>query len=317
MNIGFSAPTAGPMAGADDLTRLCQGAEALGFAYATFSDHVVIPTDIDSRYPYSESGEFSNAGNGERNEQLIELAFVAARTKKLRLVTSVMVVPHRPAVLAAKQLATIDVLSGGRLDVGIGAGWMKEEFEAIGAPPFEKRGKVTDEYMMAFRELWTNDRPSFDGEFVQFDDIVFAPKPVQKPGIPLWVGGESGPALRRTAKLGDAWYPIGNNPANPLDSLARFRANVDKLRKMTIEAGRKPEAVKLVLRSPRHGEKEQPLAGDGGHRLFAGTPDQIVGDLKDLAALGVTSVDFGFPGTTVDAVLEEMKRFSGAVIAKL
>jgi probable F420-dependent oxidoreductase len=316
MQIGFSAPTAGPLAAPDSLTRLCQGAEALGFSYATFSDHVVIPTGIESRYPYSESGEFSNAGNGERNEQLIELTFVAARTTKLRLVTSVMVVPHRPAVLAAKQLATIDVLSGGRLAVGIGAGWMKEEFEAIGTPPFDKRGKVTDEYMLAFRELWTNDRPTFKGEFVAFDDIVFAPKPVQKPGIPLWVGGESGPALRRAAKLGDAWYPIGTNPINPLDSLARYKANVERLRKMTIEAGRDPKAVTLVLRASRYGEKEPPQAGDGGRRLFSGKPDHIAGDLKELAALGVASVDFGFAGATADAMLEEMKRFAGTVMAK-
>ena len=114
MKIGFNAPTAGPLSALDPLTRLCTGAEELGFDYATFSDHVVIPTDISSPYPYSATGEFSNQGNGERNEQLIELAFVAARTSKLRLVTSVMVIPHRPAVLAAKQLATIDVLSGGR-----------------------------------------------------------------------------------------------------------------------------------------------------------------------------------------------------------
>ena len=122
MQFGFSAPTAGPLASLDNLTRLCTGAEALGYHYGTFSDHVVIPTDISSPYPYSATGEFINAGTGERNEQLIELAFVAARTSTLRLVTSVMVVPHRPAVLAAKQLATIDVLAGGRVTLGIGAG---------------------------------------------------------------------------------------------------------------------------------------------------------------------------------------------------
>ena len=133
-----------------------------------------------------------------------------------------MVIPHRPAVLAAKQLATIDVLSGGRVTLGIGAGWMKEEFEALGVPPFEQRGKVTDEYIAAFRELWTKDKPKFSGDYVKFDKISFAPKPAQKGGIPIWIGGELGPALRRTAKIGDAWYPIPNNPAFPLDSLARF-----------------------------------------------------------------------------------------------
>src|SRR5215208_1767786 len=111
MQIGFNAPTAGPLSLLDPLTRLCTGAEQLGFDYATFSDHVVIPTTISSPYPYSATGEFTNQGTGE-----------------LRLVTSVMVIPHRPAVLAAKQLATIDVLSGGRVTLGIGAGWMKEEF---------------------------------------------------------------------------------------------------------------------------------------------------------------------------------------------
>src|SRR5436309_1717076 len=109
MQIGFSVPTAGPLAGPAAIARIAQGAEALGFDYATFSDHVVIPTDIKARYPYSESGAFTNVGGSERNEQLIEVAFVAAKTTRLRLVTAVMVVPHRPAVLAAKQLATIDV----------------------------------------------------------------------------------------------------------------------------------------------------------------------------------------------------------------
>jgi probable F420-dependent oxidoreductase len=317
MKIGFSAPTAGPLAYLDPLTGLCTGAEALGYDYATFSDHVVIPTDISSPYPYSASGEFTNAGTGERNEQLIELAFVAARTTKLRLVTSVMVIPHRPAVLAAKQLATIDVLSGGRVTLGIGAGWMKEEFEALGTPPFEQRGKVTDEYIAAFRELWTKDRPNFSGDYVKFDKITFAPKPAQKAGIPIWVGGESGPALRRTAKSGDAWYPIGNNPAFPLDSLARYAAAVEKLRKMTKDAGRDPKSVGLAIRFPRYGEGLPEKAGDGERRLFSGPDTAIAADIKALAALGVDSVDVGFGGETVPEILAEMKRFKTEVMARL
>lgn len=317
MQIGFSAPTAGPLAGADNLTRLATGAEALGYSHATFSDHVVIPTDVAARYPYSDTGEFSTAGNGERNEQLIELAFVAARTSSLRLVTSVMVVPHRPAVLAAKQLATIDVLSGGRVTLGIGAGWMREEFEAIDAPDFDKRGKVTDEYIAAFRELWNKERPKFSGEFVKFDNIIFAPKPAQKGGIPIWVGGESGPALRRTARLGDAWYPIGSNPAFPLDSLARFRAGVEKLRKLTAEAGRDPKSIGLAFRFPKYGAALPDKAGDGERRLFSGSPAAIAGDIKALTAVGVSAIDITFDGNTVAAMLEEMKRFAGEVLAKV
>ena len=315
MQIGFNAPTAGPMAAPDDLVRLVVAGEAMGFDYATISDHVVIPTNIQAIYPYSSTGEFPAGARAERHEQLTEVAFLAAKTSKLRLVTSVMVVPHRPAVLTAKILSTIDVLSGGRLTVGIGAGWMKEEFEALQTPDFAQRGTVTDEYIKAFIELWTKDAPKFDGKHVRFDKIDFSHKPVQKPYPPIWVGGESGPALRRTARLGDAWYPIGTNPANPLDSLARFKANVAKLRKMTEEAGRDPKSVGLVLRVTAFGEKVPPKAGDGERRLFSGKPAEVAADMRALREMGVGSLDFGFGGATVDAMLGEMERFRKEVLA--
>ncbi len=317
MLIGFNAPTAGPLAAPENLIRLTMGGETLGFDYATFSDHVVIPTDIQAIYPYSSTGEFPAGARAERHEQLIEVAFIAARTTRLRLITSVMVVPHRPAVLTAKMLSTIDVLSGGRLTVGIGAGWLKEEFEAIGAPNFAARGKVTDEYIDAFIELWTKDKPRFKGEHVSFDNIVFAHKPVQKPHPPIWVGGESGPALRRTARIGDAWYPIGTNPANPLDSLARFKTQVARLRKMTGEAGRDPKAVGLAFRCTAHGEAAPAKASDGERRLFSGKPAEIAADMRALRDIGVGSLDFGFAGTTVDAVLGEMEQFKREVMPLL
>ena len=315
MKFGFNAPTAGPMSAVEQLTKLVVEGEAMGFDYATFSDHVVIPTDIAAKYPYSNTGEFPAGARAERHEQLIEMAFVAAKTKKLQLVSSVMVVPHRPAVLTAKMLSTIDVLSGGRLVLGIGAGWMKEEFEAIAAAPIAERGKVTDEYIKAFIELWSNPKPRFAGKHVRFDNILLEPKPVQKPHPPIWVGGESGPALRRTAQLGDAWYPIGTNPANPLDSLARFKAQVARLRKMTEEAGRKPDAVGLALRCTAYGESVPAKAGDGERRLFAGKPAEIAADIKALRDMGVGHLDIGFGGTTVEAMLGEMQKFRKDVLA--
>src|ERR1700704_4695717 len=136
MKFGFNAPTAGLLSATVPLTKLVMEGEAMGFDYATLSDHVVIPTDIQAIYPYSATGEFPAGARAERHEQLTEVAFLAAKTTKLRFVTSVMVVPHRPAVLTAKILSTIDVLSGGRLTVGIGAGWLKEEFEALHTPDF-------------------------------------------------------------------------------------------------------------------------------------------------------------------------------------
>jgi probable F420-dependent oxidoreductase len=315
MQIGFNAPTAGPMSATDQLVRLVTEAEAMGFDYATFSDHVVIPTDIEAKYPYSSTGEFPAGSRAERHEQLIEMAFIAAKTRRLRLVSSVMVVPHRPAVLTAKMLATIDVLSGGRLTLGIGAGWMREEFEAIQAPDFDERGKVTDEYIKAFIELWTNPKPRFSGTHVKFDKVLLEPKPVQKPHPPIWVGGESGPALRRTARLGDAWYPIGTNPANPLDSLKRFKTQVARLRKMTEEAGRKADAVGLTLRVTVFGENAPAKAGDGERRLFSGKPADLAADIKALREVGVTCLDFGFGGSTVEAMLAEMQKFRRDVLA--
>jgi len=315
MQFGFNAPTAGPLSATAPLTKLVVEGEAMGFDYATLSDHVVIPTDIQAKYPYSSTGEFPAGARAERHEQLIEVAFLAAKTTRLRLITSVMVVPHRPAVLTAKMLATIDVLSGGRLTLGIGAGWMKEEFEAIQAPDFAERGKVTDEYIKAFIELWSNPKPKFAGKHVRFDNILLEPKPVQKPHPPIWVGGESGPALRRTAQLGDAWYPIGTNPANPLDSLVRFKAQVARLRKMTAEAGRKPDAVGLALRCTAYGESVPAKAGDGERRLFAGKPAEIAADIKALRDMGVGYLDIGFGGTTVEAMLGEMQKFRKDVLA--
>ena len=312
MQYGFNAPTAGALSAPDSLIKLAQGGEAMGFDYATFSDHVVIPNAIHATYPYSETGEFPGGAAGPRHEQLTEVAFVAGATKTLRLVLSVMVVPHRPAVLAAKVLSTIDVLSGGRLVVGIGAGWMEEEFTALQTEDFAARGVVTDEYLDAFRVLWTQANPRFAGKYVQFSDISFEPKPVQTP-LPIWIGGESGPALRRTARIGDGWYPIGTNPAFPLDSLARFKAAVARLRAMTEKAGRDPASVALAYRVSRLGQPAA-KAGDGEHTLFTGDDAQVAADIASLRAAGVSFMDFGFAGGNADAMLETMKRFKDQVL---
>jgi probable F420-dependent oxidoreductase len=317
MQIGFNAPTSGLLAEPDNLARLCAEAEKLGYDYAAFSDHVVMPTDIHAKYPYSETGEFPANSRAGRHEQLTEIAFVAAVTKKLRFVTSVMVVPHRPAVLTAKILATIDVLSKGRLTLGIGAGWLKEEFEALEVPDFAARGRVTDEYIAAFKVLWTQAEPSFAGEFVRFSGITMEPKPPQTPHPPIWVGGESGPAVRRAAKLGDAWYPIGTNPSHPLDSLPRYQGGIARLHKAAAAIGRDPKSVGLSYRVARHGAALAATADDGERRLFSGASAEIAADLRALKGLGVASVDFSFAGATVDEVLATMAQFRTETLAKV
>ena len=151
-----------------------------------------------------------------------------------------MIVPHRNPVLAAKMLATLDMLSQGRIILGVGAGWMREEFEALGLPPFEERGDVTDEYIRVFKELWTSDDPSFDGKYCSFSNITFQPKPVQKPHIPIWVGGESPRALRRAAELGNGWSPIGSNPQFPLHRPEQLEAAIGRLAERCRRVGRDP-----------------------------------------------------------------------------
>ena len=188
-------------------------------------------------------------------------------------------------------LSTIDFLSKGRLTLGIGVGWCREEFEAIGAAPFDDRGAVTDEWMDACKVLWTEDNPRFSGKYVTFDDVVFAPKPVQQP-IPIWVGGESGPALRRTATLRQWLVPGGDQPEIPHEQhhpasapvLARFRGYCEK-------AGRDPAEISVafrVLGGP--GAKPRGTIDTEGE-MFTGDAADWAGDIKALRDLGITAVD--------------------------
>ncbi len=317
MQIGFNLPNSGPLSKVESMTRIAVEGEAMGFDYLTFTDHVVLPDTKVPGYPYSESGEFYEDAPTERHEQLVGMAYIAAKTSRIRLVAAVLVVPHRPAVLAAKQLATLDVLSGGRLVVGIGAGWLKTEFDAVVTTPFPERGAVTDEYIDTFKVLWTEASPRFAGKYTKFDGIVLEPKPIQKPHPPIWVGGEGPAALRRTARVGDAWYPIGSNNAHLLDTLSRLKAGIARLREAEKKAGRTSGSVGLSFRVKRYGAAVPAKASDGERRLFSGGEADIIGDFRALKALGVGAIDIDFGRPSADAVLAEMKRFRAAVIDKI
>ena len=306
MEFGFGLPTRGPLANKDDLKAIAQRGEALGFQYLLISDHIVIPKSFAAVYPYSKDGK--PIFGDEWLEQLTAMAWLAAVTEKARLITSVMVVPHRSPVHTAKILSTIDVLSGGRVTLGCGAGWMREEFEALGAEPFDERGKVTDEYIRIFRELWTSDEPSFDGEYNSFSDIVFAPKPVQRP-LPIWIGGESGPALRRAAALGDGWYPIGANPTFPLNTAESYAVRAKRLEELAEEAGRDPAAIDRGY-CANWRDDAPPFEVEGGGRfLMTGTPAEVAADVDQLAELGVRHVMVNVLRDTVEETFAAMDRF--------
>jgi probable F420-dependent oxidoreductase len=220
MKYGFTVPSRGPLATPESLVAIARRGEELGYDSISLGDHILVPRAIGSEYPYTETGEYPGSSTGSSLEQLSVLSYLAGQTNSIRLSASVMVVPHRNPLVAAKSLATIDVLSSGRLVVGVGTGWMKEEFQALGVPPFEDRGLVTDEYIQVMKELWTNETPSFEGKYCNFKDISFLPKPIQKPHPPLWVGGESRRAMRRAAKFCDGWCPIDVNPKFPIDYIS-------------------------------------------------------------------------------------------------
>ena len=316
MQFGFNLPNSGALAEPEIMARIALEGEKLGYDYLTVTDHVTLPDMAEPGYPYSESGAFYSTDSAHRHEMLTLAAWLAALTKRVRLVLAVLVVPHRPAVLAAKQLATVDALSGGRLTVGIGAGWLKAEFDAVVTTPFAERGAVTDEYVAAFKTLWTEKKPQIDGKYVHYNRLLLEPKPTQKPHPPIWVGGESGPSLRRAARLGDAWYPIGTNNKAPFDSLPRYKAGVARLKQLTAAAGRDPDAVALTYRIKRYGKDLPDRAGDGERRLFSGSDADIIGDIHTLQDLGVSAIDFDFERPAEATVIAEMAAFRERVLAK-
>ena len=195
---------------------------------------------------------------------------------------------------------------------------MREEFEALGIPPFEERGAVTDEYIRAYKELWTKDNPSFQGKYVSFDDISFLPKPVQKPHPPIWVGGESRPALRRTAELADGWYPLGSNPTYPMATPEQLEAGMARLATYARSFGRDPAEIEVIYRT--HQFELQKNGGGTSARLpFVGTADQIASDIRQYQQMGVGSLILDFLRQTEDLseVLERMEAFATQVWPKV
>jgi len=271
----------------------------------------VFPTDIHSPYPYTVSGAFP--GHGDAMEQLTLMTFVAAKTTVLRLVTSVMIVPYRNPVLTAKMLATIDVLSHGRVTVGVGVGWLQEEFQALDAPDFARRGAVSNEYIQIFKTLWTQDPATFTGEFYQFKALHCLPHPVQKPHPPIWIGGHSRAALRRAARYGDGWHPVGANPAVPLRP-QEIEVALGDLKRLTEAAGRDPEALTISYKAPLYDvslstERQAGLE----RRPFSGTTRQVIEDIATYARLGVSELIFDFRSDSLSASLERMEHFATVI----
>ncbi|HEY7296192.1 MAG TPA: LLM class F420-dependent oxidoreductase [Dehalococcoidia bacterium] len=314
MRFGFYLPTRGLQANGAAVEAMARHGEALGFHSAVVADHIVIPVHSDSTYPYTLGGK--HPSEGDALEQLAEIAFVAGVTRTLRLITSVLIVPHRNPVVTAKALATIDVLSRGRLTVGVGVGWLREEFAALAAPAFDRRGAVTDEYIRIYKTLWTQAPASYAGDFYRFDEVWCLPRPLQQPHPPIWIGGHSRAALRRAARLGDGWHPVGGVPSAPLRP-SEMQEKVAELRRLTVEAGRDPAGLTVSFKAPLYdvaltGEALDPEGQE--RRPLSGTAEQIAADIRAYASAGVGELIFDFRGEALGASLDRMEWFAREVM---
>ena len=309
MKFGCTLPNRGELTSAENLKVMAQTAEKNGYDSVWVSDHIVIPTDIAPLYPYSDSGEMPFEGDTPYCEPLTTLAYLAGQTNSVRLGTHVLVLPYRNPVLAAKMVSTLDFLSGGRMILGIGAGWMEEEFEALDSPPFAERGRVTDEYIALFRELWTNPFPEFKGRFAHASGYNFSPRPVQQGGIPIWVGGHSGPAIRRTAKLGDAWLPIGLRGTAGLEP-DELGAKIQFLASLAEKAGRDPGSISVCFSTDLG--FDYGVEGEG-RRTLSGSNEQIAEDIRRYADVGVDYFLFSYRSGSLNEALESMERFAADI----
>ena len=232
MKVSLFAPLVSPQNDAAYVSALARGAEDRGFHCIWLGEHVVLFDDYDAQYPYEENGKIPVGGDRGLLEPVTALSFMAAQTSRIRLGTGICLVPQRNPVYTAKEIAAVDYLSGGRVDFGVGIGWLEEEFRALGVP-FARRGARCREYLEVIKTLWTEDVSSYSGEFYQLDPCRQYPKPIQQPGPPIYFGGESDAALRRVADIGDGWYGFNVAPEDVsgyLSKLDRFLDVVGRTR---------------------------------------------------------------------------------------
>lgn len=287
MEFGVCLPNYGLKSSKEGLIAAATRAEALGYRSVWATDHVLVPPEQADPY-------------GRTFEALVSLAHVAAATERVLLGTSVLVLPQREPILVAKQVATLDALSDGRVLLGVGSGWMEEEFRMLGAS-FHDRGARASEYLMALRALWASPHPEFEGRTVRFAETAFEPLPDQEGGPPFWIGGSSPAAIRRAARLGDVWHPTHISPR-------RVEALQPRLRR---EAGQRRVGVAVRIRvrfgveDGRPPEERQALGGD---------PPAMQATIRAYQTAGVESLILYFGDLETGPFVEAMERFSRDVV---
>jgi probable F420-dependent oxidoreductase len=277
--------------------ELAKNAELLGIDSIWISDHVVLPTIYQDRFSEVLYDPF------------VLLSSIAANTKKISLGTSVIIVPYRNPIVVAKMISTIDVLSEGRIVLGVGPGWMEEEFNILGIP-FNERGQRTDEYINIFKEVWEKDEPQFEGEFYSFSKIKFYPKPIQKPHPPIWIGGISKKAIARAVELGNGWHPVWLSPDQMEEKIHYLKGVAEK-------KGRNLDNFVLSIRNRLRilkttKVKKPEFTESRGEYTFSfhGTTEEIIHKIKQFESIGVSHIIFDLDVENNNEMFRTIEQFA-------
>lgn len=288
MKFGVALPNFGKYAKKDTILEIAKAAEELGFDSIWVSDHIVIPK--------------SHRGFGDVfYEPLTTLAYIAACTTRIHLGTSIIILPYRNPVVLAKIISTLDVLSGGRVITGIGVGWIKDEFDALGVP-YTERGPLTDECIEVLKVLWTEEEPSFKGRYYRFSGIKFLPRPVQKPHPPIWVGGNSRMAIERAVNAGNGWHSVGLTPKE-------IKEGVEYINELLSGKGKEASDFVISLRKNLQIKGISEKKTDR-REILRGTPDKISEGIERYKESGVSHLVFQVLSGTLEGIVETMELFS-------
>ena len=292
MKFGFIIPHNFGLDDPDDVLNIGKRAEELGFDSVWVNHHILNVGYI-----------FDRLGSKPYYDAITVLTWVAAHTERVRLGTTVLVLPYLNPLVLAKTLATVDVMSKGRLNVGVGVGALKPESDALGST-FETRGRYADESIKIMRELWESENPEFDGEFFSFSGVKFSPKPIQKPGPPILICGASRAALRRVATLGDGWHPIRQ-------SIADLKQNIATIHRLAEEAGRDPSEITVTVRTELDVLDSR---SDGTESPMIGTADQLLATIEQYEEIGVSELVLSVSTDDVERIQRTQDRFAAQVI---
>jgi probable F420-dependent oxidoreductase len=308
MKFGVFLPVSGRAASRKTLMEAAQQAEALGYDSVWSADRIIIPWEIKTTYPYSKEATFIVPPERPFFDPLTCLAFLAGCTENIMLGMSVMVLPYRHPLYWAKIATTIDHLATGRLIMGVGVGWMEEEFAALNAP-FKERGKVADEQLHVLDQIWRDEHITFQGQYYHFRDIAFSPKPYQKPRIPIWVGGEGKLAQRRAGRYGDAWFPyfVRITPS-------ALAAGFQNVKTEARDSGRDPDRMTFACCLPIE------LTTDAVRQdedYLKGNIPQVTEAIQKFIAVGVTHIGLQFMVPHYPERREQIERFAREALPAL